>query len=159
MTTDTTINPSPTGIVVGIDGSDSSKEALRWAAFQAKALACEIVAVWAWQSASAVAGPGAGWVSFPTDWNPEADAHAALNATLDEVLGASRPAGVTTLAVEGPAAHALIEISRNARMLVLGSRGHGGFVGLLLGSVSTACAEHASCPVLVVHGKQAPGSA
>ncbi len=161
MTSDSntlTTRTAPTGIVVGIDGSDSSKEALRWAAFQATALGCDLVAVWAWQSASAVAGPGAGWVAFPSDWNPEQDALKALTATVDEVLGASRPVGITTLAVEGPVARALIEISKEARMLVLGSRGHGGFAGLLLGSVSTACAEHATCPVLVVHGEKAPKS-
>jgi len=50
----------------------------------------------------------------------------------------------------------LLEVSSGARMLVVGSRGHGGFAGLLLGSVSAACAEHGDCPVLVVHGTTAP---
>jgi nucleotide-binding universal stress UspA family protein len=59
---------------------------------------------------------------------------------------------LSTKTLHGPPARTLIEESRNAFMLVLGSRGHGGFAGLLLGSVSTACAQHAHCPVLIMHG-------
>jgi nucleotide-binding universal stress UspA family protein len=57
---------------------------------------------------------------------------------------------------EGGAAKVLLEVSEGAAMVIVGSRGHGGFTGLLLGSVSANVAEHASCPVLIIHGDQAP---
>jgi nucleotide-binding universal stress UspA family protein len=72
------------------------------------------------------------------------------------VFGGRRPPGLRTDVREGNAARVLLEASEGARMLVVGSRGHGGFAGLLLGSVSAACAEHASCPVLVLHGTTPP---
>lgn len=147
-------------LVVGVDGSDSSRNALRWAAFQAAALGCSIVAVTAWRDSAAYAGGiGGGMIAMPVDWNPEHEAETALVAILDEVYGAERPPGLRTVVGQGGAAEVLLAQSHDARMLVLGSRGHGGFAGLLLGSVSTACAEHAKCPVLVVHGDTAPGVA
>jgi hypothetical protein len=65
------------------------------------------------------------------------------------------PQPVDLVVRQGGAAAVLIDQSRDADLLVVGSRGHGGFAGLILGSVSTACAEHAHCPVLVVHGTRA----
>lgn len=155
ITTDT-----PRGfIVVGVDGSASSLNALKWAAFQGAALECDLVATTAWRDAAAYAGAmGSGFVALPTDWNPEHAAAAALAGHIDAVFAAEPPPGLRTAVREGGAAEVLLAESRDARLLVLGSRGHGGFAGLLLGSVSSACAEHASCPVLVVHGDTAPPS-
>ena len=68
----------------------------------------------------------------------------------------SRPARLQATVADGSPAKTLLQISEGARMLVVGSRGHGGFTGLLLGSVSAACTEHAHCPVLVVHGPTPP---
>ncbi|MEO6530311.1 MAG: universal stress protein, partial [Specibacter sp.] len=64
------------------------------------------------------------------------------------------PEGFSGVCVRGTPAKVLMEHSKSAQMLIVGSRGHGGFAGMLLGSVSSACAEHAGCPVLVVHGER-----
>jgi nucleotide-binding universal stress UspA family protein len=143
-------------IVVGVDGSDPSKHALRWAQFMAQATTSTIEAVAAWEPFTGFGWAGAGWVAMPTDWNPAQDAEKALTATIDDVFGEHRPAGLALTVREGNAAQILLEVSEHARMLVVGSRGHGGFAGLLLGSVSAACTEHATCPVLVLHGDTPP---
>jgi nucleotide-binding universal stress UspA family protein len=143
-------------IVVGVDGSEPSKHALQWAAFIAQATDSTIDAVAAWEFISGWGRVGAGWTAMPDDWDPSGDAERALVATVDEVFGEHRPAGLTLSAREGNPAKVLLEASEGARMLVVGSRGHGGFSGLLLGSVSAACAEHAICPVLVLHGATPP---
>ncbi len=135
-------------IVVGVDGSESSKAALRWAARLAPVVGDEIEAILAWEYPT-----NFGWAAggIPEDWRPDVDAAQALNAVLDDVFGDQRPSGLTVSTREGHAAAVLLEASRDAAMLIVGSRGHGGFASLLLGSVSTVCAEHGHCPVLVVH--------
>lgn len=133
-------------IVVGVDGSASSLAALRRADRIARALNVPLEAVIAWHTPMAVGG-------YPValEVSPEDDARGILNASLDTVFGEQRPAWIHSTIMEGNPAKVLIDESRHAEMLVLGSRGHGGFAGLLLGSVSAACAEHARCPVLVMH--------
>jgi nucleotide-binding universal stress UspA family protein len=151
--------PTPSAqnrIVVGIDGSEPSKNALRWAGFVAHSTGSAVCVVAAWQPFTMYSGVGAGWAAMPTEWNPAADAEKAAVATIDEVFGEHRPVALEITVREGNAAHVLLEVSEGARMLVVGSRGHGGFTGLLLGSVSAACAEHATCPVLVLHGATPP---
>jgi len=140
-------------IVVGVDGSPRSKSALRWAACLAPAIGCSIDAVTAWEYPAAY-----GWVMAPEGWPIEDDSTAALQATLDEVFGENRPANLRAVCEHGSARTVLLDASENAAMLIVGSRGHGGFAGLLLGSVSAACAEHAHCPVLVVHGEPSPSN-
>lgn len=145
-------------VVVGVDGSEPSKQALRWAQFIARTTASTLEVVAAWQPYTAYGWMGAGMAPMPADWDPAQDAEKALTATIDEVFGEQRPAGLQLIVREGYAAQVLLEASDGARMLVIGSRGHGGFSGLLLGSVSAACTEHATCPVLVLHGDTpAPG--
>ena len=131
-----------TEIVVGIDGSDSSIAALRSAQQMAEALHRPVKAVAAWQWPHMYDTAGA------IGWNPDQDARASAEGAIAAVYG--EPDAIPLEIVNGPAAPALIEASRAASMLVVGSRGRGGFAGLLLGSVSAACAEHAHCPVLVV---------
>ena len=137
-------------VVVGVDGSDQSKDALRWATQLAPALHADIEAVISWEFPASY-----GWaLAYPDGWRPDLDAAKVLEETVDEVCGHERPAGLKTTVREGGASRELLAVSKGADMLIVGSRGHGGFTGLLLGSVSAACAEHAPCPVLVVHGKE-----
>ena len=136
-------------IVVGVDGSASSKDALRWAARLAPSLGATIDAVVAWEY-PLVFGLDAG---VPSAWNPDETAKEILEKSLEEVFGKDRPAGLVGGISQGHPTFVLLEASKEAEMLIVGSRGLGGFVGLLLGSVSSACAEHAHCPVLVVHGE------
>ncbi|HZV27038.1 MAG TPA: universal stress protein [Acidothermaceae bacterium] len=140
-------------IVVGVDGSERSIAALRWASRIASATGCGIDAMIAWEYPAAY-----GWVMAPEGWPLEDDAAAALQRTLDEAFGQHRPADLRAICRHGSARTLLLNASKDAEMLIVGSRGHGGFAGLLLGSVSAACAEHAACPVLVVHGDSSPNS-
>jgi nucleotide-binding universal stress UspA family protein len=152
-------NPgSPTRIVVGVDGSAPSERALRWAHFIAEAAGASLDVVVAWEPFTGFGWLGAGWETVPTDWDPASNAEKVLTATIGKVFGDYRPAGLQLTVREGNAAKVLLEVSAGADMLIVGSRGHGGFTGLLLGSVSAACAEHAKCPVLVLHGETPPPS-
>ena len=140
-------NPEPTRIVVGVDGSPESKTALRWAARLAAAIGATVQAVIAWEFPQTY-----GWPVAVDGWRPDVDAAKVVQDTIDEVFGPQRPTGLETVVTEGHPSDVLLGAGKDALMLVVGSRGHGGFAGLLLGSVSAACAEHAHCPVLVVHG-------
>jgi nucleotide-binding universal stress UspA family protein len=84
-------------------------------------------------------------------WSPAGDAQQVLDAAAARVFDGETPDWYRSSTRKGKPARVLIEASAGAEMLVLGSRGHGGFVGLMLGSVSMACAAHAHCPVLIVH--------
>jgi nucleotide-binding universal stress UspA family protein len=135
-------------IIVGIDGSEPSKQALAWAAEYAALVDSHVDAVITWQYP-----PSSGFGGLPMDWDPAADARRVLAETVTAVFGDNVPATLTQVVREGYAARILLDESEDAQMLVVGSRGHGGFAGLLLGSVSANCAEHAQCPVLVIHRK------
>ncbi|MGW2035312.1 universal stress protein [Streptomyces sp. NPDC001811] len=139
-------------IVVGVDGSPSSKRALAWGGYLTAAMGGVLEAVTAWQDPPS-------WTGVADDWDPAADAGAMLSACCAEVFGDAPPRDLRTTVREGAAAAVLLSVSVGARMLVLGSRGHGGFAGLLLGSVSAACAEHAPCPALIIHGDGLPPAA
>jgi nucleotide-binding universal stress UspA family protein len=145
----TTDGTNPLRVVVGVDGSVQSKQALRWAATMAAATGARLDVVAAWSLPS-----GYGWVG--AEWNPEQDVEKSLTSTVDEVFGTNRPADMGLTVQEGGAASVLLSKAEGALMLVVGSRGHGGFAGLLLGAVSASTAEHAKCPVLVVHGDASP---
>jgi nucleotide-binding universal stress UspA family protein len=136
-------------VVVGVDGSASSRRALEWGAFLAQTMGARLQAVIAWQLPASY-GPSV------AEWNPEADMAVVLRDSIHTVFGAEPSVPVETTVQEGGAAHVLLETAKGADLLVVGSRGHGGFAGLLLGSVSASVAEHAPCPVLVVHGEQGP---
>jgi nucleotide-binding universal stress UspA family protein len=132
-------------VVVGLDGSPASEAALDRALVLAEALGVPLRAVSAWRFPMVSE-------QLPTSaTTPEEDVRAVVDASLRARFGDLVPAWVSVVTPQGPPAHVLVEESRTAQMLVVGSRGHGGVVGLLLGSVSAACAEHAHCPVLVMH--------
>jgi nucleotide-binding universal stress UspA family protein len=141
-------------IVVGVDGSANSVDALRWAARLAPMLKCEVEAVTAWFDPRS-SGWSPGWGFLSSDVDPAENADKVLTTALENAFGGDRPDGLRPVVEKGSAAKVLIDRSAGAQMLVVGSRGHGGFAGLLLGSVSSKCAEHARCPVLVVHGTTA----
>ena len=132
-------------IVVGIDGSAGSKEALRWAAQQAKSTGAALEVVIAWHYPVFY-----GWAPGPQDFDFGDAAEQALTGAIDEVLGSDRPARLRTRVTEGNAAQVLVDASADADLLVVGSRGYGGFADALLGSVSTYCVHHARCPVTVI---------
>jgi nucleotide-binding universal stress UspA family protein len=134
-------------IVVGVDGSESSKDALRWAAHQAELTGASLEAVITWEISSSSVGFA---VPIPSDYDPAANAKQVLGATVLDALGESGELGVVARVVEGPPARSLLDVAKRADLLVLGRRGHGPFVGVLLGSVSEYCAAHATCPVVVI---------
>lgn len=142
---DSGLEQKPTRIVVGVDGSEQSQLALRWAAQLAPCLDCQIEAVIAWRF------PAGYTFGIPDGWDPEHDARRRLEDAVDATFDDGRPVGLQLLVRDGMPAKVLLDAAVGARMLIVGSRGHGGFMGLLLGSVSSAVAEHAHCPVLVVH--------
>lgn len=155
--TPTTTGVAPTGrIVVGVDGSGPSLAALRWATHLATLTSSTVLAVAVWEPATAFGLVGAGWGAIPPDWDIEGTTRQALDESITAALGDGGSNGVEARVEQGSPAQVLIELSSEALMLVVGSRGHGGFASLLLGSVSAVCAEHASCPVLIVHGTPPP---
>ena len=133
-------------IVVGVDGSDTSVAALRWAMQEGQLRACEVEAIYAW-TIPVMYGP-MGAIATPP---PRADMLEAVQAELSKAIVTAGGVGqVTERIVEAPAAQALVEASQDADMLVVGSRGLGGFRGLLLGSIGQQCAHHAGCPVVII---------
>ncbi len=137
-------------MVVGVDGSPDSMRALDWAIDEARRRSMRVLLVHGVEVGAAAASPyGTGMVLEQLE--------EAGHLVLDEAEARVRTAGleVDVRMEVGSGAHALIESSRGAQMLVVGSRGHGGFVGMLLGSVSAACTHHAHCPVVVIRPEDA----
>ncbi len=135
-------------IVVGVDGSDTSQEALRWALRQAKLAGGRVEAVTAWHYPASY-----GWEPAGIDADFEGDARRILAAALTAVTGLEPEVPVLPLVTEGYAADVLLHAAKGADLLVLGSRGHGGLASALLGSVSLHCVLHAHCPVLVLRNQ------
>lgn len=142
-------------IVVGVDHSDGAKAALRFALEEAQLRQATLRAVHAWQFGY-IGAPGIEG-SYPVLGADLSDLHGAaeeaLDATLAEVVSDAGGVEIERRVVEGAPGGVLVEESRGADLLVVGARGHGGFVGLLLGSVSQQVAHHAACPVVIVHPK------
>jgi nucleotide-binding universal stress UspA family protein len=130
-------------IVVGVDGSRHSEAALRWALTEAEARDAELTAVFAWQLPF-VAFPGA------VDRDELEQAGKEFIVEIVSRVAPTPPVPLLTLVAEGDPAASLIEASRGADLLVVGTRGRSPWSGLLLGSVSQRCAAAANCPVVLV---------
>jgi nucleotide-binding universal stress UspA family protein len=142
-------------IVVGVDQSEGAKAALAFAHEEARLRDATLRAVHAWQFGYIdYTGFGGAAPAIGGDISELREAAAAaLDATVREALPSPGDVKIEQRVVEGSAGAALVDESRNADLLVVGSRGHGGFAQLLLGSVSQQCAQHAACPVVIVHAK------
>jgi nucleotide-binding universal stress UspA family protein len=136
-------------IVVGVDGSETSRHALRWAAEEARSHGSQLHVVHAWEVPAPAAAVGAGRRTAPPEGQHDEASRLVADVVRDE-LGEAPPGDVRTSIGRGPAAGVLLDAARNADLLVVGSRGLGGFRGLLLGSVSSKMASHAPCPVVIV---------
>ncbi|MFJ8131416.1 universal stress protein [Streptomyces hydrogenans] len=136
-------------IVVGVDGSEPSLKALKWAAAQAALTGDTLHAVISWEypASWATLMPG-----VPPEFDPERLAKQILDQSLDEALTPAEAAAVTRTVVGGNAAQALIDQAEGAELLVVGDRGYSGFKAAVLGSVSSQVTQHAPCPVVVVRG-------
>lgn len=134
-------------IVVGVDGSTSSQRALEWAIQQARLTKAPLVAITTWEWPTTFGAP----VEWPTGVDFEADATSVLRDCVAAASGGHDDLDVTLRVEHGHAAVVLTDASKVASLVVVGSRGHGEFAGLLLGSVSSFLSSHALCPVVVVH--------
>jgi len=139
------------GITVGIDGSDHSVRALEWAVSEAADGDAALTVL------TVHLVPQSGWTGNPIilpqdseDLEKERQAAEEMTLKVTSQLGGARPASVTVRAVNGFPAQELIEASREADLLIVGSRGAGGFAKLMAGSVSSQVVHHAHCPVVVV---------
>jgi nucleotide-binding universal stress UspA family protein len=142
-------------IVVGVDGSKGSIAALKFAIAEARIRGSEVKAVAAWEVPGVAYGTGLAPIAVDPGVY-ETIAQDALNVSLDQAAGSS-DVSVTPIVREGQPADVLAAEAHGADLLVVGSRGLGGFKGLLLGSVSQQCAHHAPCPVAIVPNGSRPG--
>jgi nucleotide-binding universal stress UspA family protein len=133
-------------IVVGVDGSVGSKAALAWAARQARLEQAPLEVIVSFEPVSIP------WTPYPVDIIGELalEHEKRLHEAIDEVLGVDRGVEVRARVVEGSPGRVLVKVAEHAALLVVGRHGHHEWTGRL-GSVSTYCAHHATCPVVVVH--------
>ncbi|MGJ5749008.1 nucleotide-binding universal stress UspA family protein [Streptomyces puniciscabiei] len=137
-------------VVVGVDGSPSSYEALRWAVRYAGLLGAAVDAVAVWEL------PGLyGWSAPAVDLDvDEEETRQRMRTELTDVLGADAVGSVRSHVVHGNAADVLLRAAEGAAALVVGGRGRDGFAAALLGSVSQHVSQHASCPVVIVRAQR-----
>jgi nucleotide-binding universal stress UspA family protein len=149
-------------VVVGVDGSAGARHALRWAAAEARLRKVRLRVVHAWRFGfTGIPADGYGYVGdSPGLFTAEgiSDLRRAAEELLDraitEIATEARGIGIERQVIEGGAAEVLVGAVTEGDLLVVGSRGHGGLAGLLLGSTSQQCAHHASCPVVIVRAPQ-----
>jgi len=139
-------------VVVGVDGSPASALAMAWAARYAKAMGATVRAVLAWHYPAQVGSAPVGVAPAVVTAKVEQASRAELDKAVAATFGDPPVVEVERKVVYGHPSQVLIDESKDADLLVVGSRGHGGFTGMMLGSVSTHCVIHAACPVTVVRG-------
>jgi nucleotide-binding universal stress UspA family protein len=137
---------------VGVDGSPSSKEALKWAVRQAALTGSMVEAVIAWHYPPVYGGFGWAPVSAVDPVSLDEVAMKTVTEAVTESVDPASSVRVTTKVEEGNPAHVLLVAAEGADLLVVGSRGHGGFAGALLGSVSQHCVSHSPCPIVIIRG-------
>ncbi|HXY45763.1 MAG TPA: universal stress protein [Acidimicrobiales bacterium] len=147
---------NPSRIVVGIDGSEPSKAALAWAVRQARLTGAPLEVLITWEMPTTY-----GWAApLPDGVDFEGDARGVINEEIEKVMGpdAASQVDLTVSVIEGHPAAVLLHESKTAALVVVGSRGHGAFAGMLLGSVGQHLAAHASCPVVIIRDGTAAGA-
>lgn len=135
---------TPGHIVVGVDGSSSSLDALKWAVGQAALTGAGVRAVMAWEYPSL---SGVNPMTAHVDWRTKAQQ--TIDATVDKAVGIDNVT-VSSVVIAGHPVQVLLEASVGAQLLVVGNSGHGGFTEMLPGSVREHVITHATCPVLVM---------
>ncbi len=141
-----------TRIVVGVDGSTGALGALHWAFEEAALRDAAVMAVMAYSVPVVVTAPETLWAMPISEEEIAGHAGKALQAAIAKVRALHPDVEVVEVVKAGPPAKVLASLAKTADLLVVGSRGLGGFKGLVLGSVSTQCVHHSSCPVVVVPG-------
>lgn len=131
-------------IVAGVDGSAASLRALEWAVRQAELTDAnlEVISTWEWPESF-------GWAAVPSGYNPEKDTQDLLDPLIVALRAEHPHVAISSTVVEGHPAPLLVRASHGADLLVVGSRGHGEFIGMLIGSTSEHCVANAACPVVV----------
>ena len=142
-------------IVVGVDGSDTSKAALAWAIRQGTLTGASVEAVIAWELPVNYGTPAP---LMPPRTDLEKAAREVIALAIADVSSPDEQVTIRGKVVEGNAPRVLLDASAGADLLVVGSRGHGGFVEALLGSVGQHCVHHATCPVVVIRDSVEPGT-
>ncbi len=137
-------------IVAGVDGSPSSRAALRWAVRQARLTGGTVDAVIAWQIPMMLQNYSWAPIGVEESADFAADARKRIDAAVSEEVEPGDADLVRTRVVHGHPAQVLLDAADGADLLVLGGRGHGSFAGALLGSVGQHCVQHARCPVVIV---------
>ncbi len=140
----------PTTILVGIDGSKESRQALRWACQEAQLRGVDVLAVAVWNVFPVTVDPMVGTAAYENVKDPEQVTRATLEALTAEVAGDFPEVELAQKVTAGHPAEELIKLSTNASMLVVGAQGHGGFMGMMLGSTSKHVLSHSACTVVVV---------
>jgi nucleotide-binding universal stress UspA family protein len=134
-------------VIVGVDGSDGARAALRWAAAEAAQWSVPLVALWAWEFSPLIVATDA-----PTEIDELGRAVAArMREVLVAELGEDGADAVESIVVEDHPVRAILDTAGPDDLVVVGSRGLGGFKGLVLGSVSRQVVHEAPCPVTIVH--------
>jgi nucleotide-binding universal stress UspA family protein len=141
-------------IVVGVDGSQPSQEALVWAVRQAELTGASIDAVIAWHNPVVIGGMPVGPIAVLEESDFGRFAATTLDNSIGAVVSADSSVSIRPVVREGNAAQVLLDAARGADLLVVGSRGYGGFTEALLGSVSQHCVHHAPCPVVITRGRR-----